>query len=175
MEITTLDKKNCLRIKGKHASLIIDPSPTVKTTTDGVLFSKKNNAAIPKSIEVARLIVLGAGEYEVGGIKIATQAYGDEFVHIVTLDSITVCFIPTSLLEKLQEKMSDCNILAILVNGAVKDSVVASYDSRVIILYGEHLTDEAISSFDKQNIITTAKFLSTADKLPEEMQVILLK
>lgn len=174
MEVTIVNK-NTIRIKGKTASFIVDPDASIpKTSTDGVLFlsSDKGRQEGISKISDQRVVIEGPGSYEVGGVRITSQSLDDKNFYLLIVDGISIFMGKATGIEKQQEKGS-CNVLILNVDGEFKESMISAFEPNIALLYGEG-AQNAVKILGKEYQVSS-KFSQTADKLPAEMQVVLLK
>lgn len=169
MEIALLDK-NSIRIKGKKTTLVVDPK--IKTTGDCVLYLQDTDTSNASQVEGGRLVIQGPGEYEVGGAKISALKRGEELLYIVTIDAITMCLAKSDALQKSQEAIQECSLAVFLADELIAESLVAAVSPKIAVLYGEKAL-ESTKAFGKE-IAPVNKVQISAEKLPEEMQVVVL-
>ena len=173
MDVSFLDK-NSIKIRGKNSSFIIDPTVKIqKVSADAVIFLKdiEERSAVERVTDY-RVIVKGAGEYEVAGTRILGTKSDGNFLYSFGIDNISVFVARTSGLSKSQET-GDYNILILNVDCDFKDTMVTSFSPSTVILYGEKAA-EAVGMLGKKSS-KSQKFSVSADKLPMEMQVVLLE
>ena len=174
MEISVVDRST-IRIKGKNVSFIVDPTSSMpKTPADAVLFikdSQDSDSQVSKVVE-ARVIIKGKGSYEVGGARITSVKVNGTFFYSLNIDGLNIFLTNTKGAEKEQD-MGSCNILVLNVDGEFKESLVSSFEPSISVLYGEKAQD-AVKLLGKEHQ-TVSKFSQTADKLPADPQVVLLK
>ena len=162
---------NCLKIKGKKGSFVIDPlNVNSKTEADAVIFfSEKETADLPK-IEGYRVVISSPGEYEVSGIKISGSKSGDGLIYQFYVDGVNIVLANASVLEKAKDKLSSHNILLLNADTEVSISAVTTLEPEVVVVYGENA-----SKLEKEeNVIKASKYSTTKDKLPEKMETVLL-
>jgi len=169
VEIATVSQ-TCLRIKGKRASLIIDPDKTlrVKTTGDAVVVLNTGEDVDTSKIEGQRLIIRGVGEYEVGGIKIAASKVEKDLFYQILVDGVTIALANAGSIERLKEKLGGHHVLLFNADAKVDQALIATLEPRVVILYGENIADLV-------DAVKTQKYTVTLEKLPEKMQTVLLQ
>lgn len=168
-------KNNSLRIKGKIASIVIDPSSKLnKTEGDGVLILKESLDFSESKIVGLRITIKGPGEYEVGGIKISCFQVGRELVASLDVDSVKVLIGGGSAVEKIHEKMEECNIALIKADEEFNYAVLPSLEPNVLLVYGER-KEEMAKSLGKEGAEKASKFSLTAEKLPQEMQIVMFE
>jgi hypothetical protein len=174
MEIAALDK-DAIKIKGKHTSFIIDPSQaSSKNTADAIMFLSDFSDSTKRSAGVgeARVSIKGPGSYEIGGVRISATASDNNFFYLLNVDGMNVFLGRSERIENQQEK-GECQVLVLNVDSAFKESMVTSFGPSVAVLYGEN-AEAAAKSLGKE-YQSVSKFQQSADKLPADMQVILLK
>lgn len=164
--------KNSIKIKGKSSSFVIDPQATIqKVSGDAIVFLKEEDESGVARVTDFRVVIKGSGEYEVGGARIlVTNAFGNLLCSL-NVDGLSILLARTSALLKLQET-GEYNILVLNVDSDFKDPMVTSFSPSAVILYGEKAAD-AVAGLGKQ-ASKSQKFSVAADKLPLEMQVVIL-
>lgn len=171
MEIILLSKSS-LKIKGKRASVVLDPDSGIKgkIAADAIIVFPNVDSDTSK-VEEWRVCIRGGGEYEVGGIKISGVKNGKHFVYKLFIDGISVAFASFDSLEGLRDALSGQHILVLSVFEKVDLSLIATLEPRIVILYGE----KAGEIPQKDDVVKAAKFVITKEKLPEKMETILLQ
>lgn len=177
MEISLVSPES-LKLKGKSASLIIDPDSSIrsKIPADGaVLLTTEGNYDISK-VEDCRLVVKGPGEYEIGKVKISSLSFGSDLVYSFFIDNIRIFVVKSEVLDKnsqkLKDNFSDSQILVLNANSVIDQAKIAELTPQVVVLYGEKAAEIA-KSLGKENE-SVGKFSITADKLPQELEVVVL-
>lgn len=168
MEIAYLSKSG-LRIKNKQATIAIDPQD--KGTYDAVLVLAKSVEEISYAEET--VLVQGVGEYEIGGIKITGLRSEADMLYSMIVDGVEILIGKAQALEKMQHKLKEYNIVVVNCDVEASATFITSLAENVVMFYGEKATIIA-SSFGKENIKTVAKYSSTKDKLPTEVETVLL-
>jgi hypothetical protein len=165
---------NSIRIKGKTAALVINPtSSTGKTEADALLVLDKSLDINDSKIEGSRISIDGPGEFEVGGIKISTTAVDGKLVARIDVDSVKILTGSGESIEKIQDKVEGSDIVVVNAQNKFNYSVLPTLEPKVVLLYGD-LKEEATKSLGNESSEKVTKFSSTADKLPSEVQYILL-
>lgn len=169
MEIAILPK-NSLRIKGKNAQLAIDPQD--KNESNAVLvFSIPQEKINSKDSEV---VINGPGEYETGGIKITGTKNEEDLVYSMIVDSVSILLGKVSTLEKLHNKLKEANILVVNCDVASDAAFLTSLVVNVMLLYGEK-SSEVGRAVGGDNVVHLSKYASTIDKLPAEVETVILE
>lgn len=169
MELALLTKDS-LRVKGKQGVLVIDPSSTGKVEADAVLVSSQGGKA--PIVEGSRLVIYGPGEYEVAGIKVTTTGTDGNLVHTIKVDNVTVIAGTAQAISKAHDKLSESHIIAAHVTDGSLQEAVTALAPRVVVLYGEKADEEA-KNLGKE-VKAVAKYQTTVDKLPADMEVVVL-
>src|SRR5882724_3957772 len=167
MEIALLSK-NGLRFKSKLAAFAVDPQD--KSDYDAIFLLVKSPDEITSQ---APILITGPGEYEIGGSKITASRSEKEILYSLTLDSIDILLGTLTGLEKMQHKLKEHHIVVVDCNTISSASFVTSLASNVIIFYGEKATEIA-QAFGKESVKSMTKYSSTLEKLPGEVETILL-
>lgn len=176
MEVTFLDKQS-VKIKGKLASFVVEPLANAKTkaSADAVLFLQSDLQPITSKAEEVRLFVSGPGEYEVAGVKISGVRVSEELLYSTRVDGIDICIGSSKGLQKVSEKSKECQILVLQANGVVDLSAITNLAPKIVIVYGE-TTHEVLKALGKDtDLKAVQKFVTTAEKLPSEMEVVALQ
>lgn len=169
MEIALLPK-NAVRIKGKQTTFLLDPQEKSNTSPTLLLGIGSEQA----SIADAPVVIAGPGEYEIGGIKVTGIRSESDMLYTMKVDGIDILFGKIAALDKMQHKLKEHNIIVALCDTEISAAFLTSLASNVVMVYGEK-AETIMQSFGKDNIQRMSKFASTADKLPSEVETILLQ
>lgn len=161
-----------LKIKSKKATLAIDPKSSIqKFDADAVLVIDKSSD--PSRVNEARIILDGVGEYEVSGVKI-TGLKSKETMYVLSSEGIDAVIAKASSLEKLSaDKVGEYKIVIINADADLNQSIITAMEPRVVVLYGE-MKKELAKILGKENVLLSSKIVLAEDKLPDEMDVMLL-
>lgn len=163
---------NSLRFKSKRSTLIVDPSSSItKTPADSIIstqYQKEDNGKVTDF----RMSINAPGEYEVGGIKISGLKVDDNISYNLFVDDIDVIISKNTTLQKASDKYEGCDVLVLDCDSDINQSVVTALEPRVLILYGEK-AKEAAKAMGKE-AQTANKYAVTKDKLPEELELVIL-
>ncbi len=170
MEIVLLPK-NGLRIRGKNASVLIDASDKTLTHSAVILLDESIRAATFPAGDA--VVIQGPGEYEIGGIKIRGYRNGTYSMYSLTVDGIDILLGTIEALEKTQQKLKEHHILVAATNVVIDSSFVTSLASNAVLFYGEKGSG-AVKGFASDAVKTLGKYQVTKDKLPQEMETVLL-
>lgn len=172
MDIALLSERS-IKIKGKKASVVIDPKAKMPKTSAEIILALEGEID-PSRVEEPRLIIKDDGEYEVGSIKITGESkneYG--ILYKLNIDNTNLILAKVSTLEKLTDTASEAEVAILDVDSILNEAIVASLEAKVVILYGEKVT-EGIKALGKNDLTPTKKLTITKEKLPEETQIIWL-
>jgi len=168
MEIAILSKSS-LRIKSKQASIVVDPQDKSNILPTVLLGINPKEATVAE----APVVINGPGEYETGGIKITGTRSEADMVYSIRADYVDILLGKMHSLDKMQHKLKEYNIVVVLCDSVISASFLTALASNVIMLYGEK-AEETAQAFGKDNIKTMSKYSATIDKLPPEVETILL-
>jgi hypothetical protein len=175
MEIIYLENKS-LRIKGKKASLIVDPNSLMaKTAADAVLILRDTTFDL-KKVDEYRLIISGPGEYEIGGIKISGKKSEEDFVYSLVIDKMEMIIGKAEAISRLGDKIKEHQIAVLRVDEELQESVITAIEPKMVVLYGDSVANGLKTlGKDPAVILNTKKISTSDDKLPEEMEVVVLQ
>ena len=173
MDIVILSEDS-LKIKGKKSSLVVNPTSSIaKTETDSIVYLENNSLFSDAKINGARISIIGAGDYEVGGIKFLTHRVDDKLVAQIDVDSVRVLIGSGKSIDKIHEKVNNTDLIVVNADKEFNYSILAAIEPRVILVYGP-LKNEVSRALGKTDVVKTNKYSVTIDKLPSEMQYIIL-
>lgn len=182
MEISLLSKES-LKIRGKNSALAVDSaSPKDSTSTsadkkDKSIYSAViglNLSADELLTQSGSVVIDRPGEYEVGGIKMnATQGDGGIIFNPI-VDGIEILLGKLSTFEKMQHKLKEQHIVIVYVDCAINASFITSLASHALIFYGKTV-GEITKSLGAENTKHLSKYSITFDKLPQEVETIILE
>ncbi len=172
MEVALLDLGS-IKIRSKIATFVVDPTINIpKTEAVGVVLLGSVNANTSKVAE-SRVILAGPGEYEVKGVKITSIKSDGGALYKLELDRMNVVVATGSALSKA-ENAPEAQVVIINADSLPSDKVITAMQSNVVILYGEKKLEAAKILKDVQ-IAPVNKFSVTSDKLPQELEVVVLQ
>ncbi len=169
MEIALLPK-NSIRIKGKNSTLVVDPRDKNEANA-ALIFSIPVDSANTSAAEV---VIDGPGEYETGGIKITATRYDSELVYSLNVDSVAVMIGKAAVLEKAHQKLKEANILIVKCDDLSETASLTSLVTNVIMFYGDKAA-EVGKGYGSENVKHLPKYVSTIDKLPAEVETVILE
>lgn len=173
MDVILLDNKT-IRLKGKKASVVINPTKNIsKTEAESAIFLDKSNELSIDKVENVRITVTGPGEYEVNGVNISVINSDNDNVAFLDLDKIKFLIGSGAVVQKVIEKAENADIAIIDANSEFDYSGLTKLEPKVLIVYGTN-KEEVKKTLGKDDAESVGKFSITSDKLPAEMQLILL-
>lgn len=171
MEIALLNSLS-LRIKGKKGAVVINPSGKA-VTADGFIILGSELVELDK-LEENALIIKGPGEFEFGGIKVKGLRYGKDVVYSLTIDRVEVLLGNIDVLEKEVSRLNEHHLVILRCNEDIDPSFATSLAANVILFYGAKAND-TIKQFASDSYKQELKYSVTFDKLPQEIEKILLQ
>ena len=168
MEIALLPK-NGIKIKNKQATIAIDPQD--KTFYEAVLLLSKSAEEV--NLQEDSVLISAVGEYEIGGIKMTGTRSEVGMLYTLNVDGIDILVGKLDSLDKMQHKLKEHKIVMVDCETVGSASFITSLAENVVIFYGEK-AGEISASFGKENVKSMNKYSVTKDKLPTEVETILL-
>ena len=174
MDISLLNK-GTLKIKGKNATIVIDPRlESPKTEADAIVLLRNSKKEISSKIENPRVTIDGPGEYEIGGIKISSFRVDGSLIYDFNVDGIRILLGDPNALGKAHEKISSCQIALLNVSQDFDQSVISTLEPSVAILYGE-AAEESVKKLGLNIKSKTSKYSVASEKIPEEFEAVILE
>ncbi len=147
--------ENGIKLKGKQSVILIDSSSArAKVPADAILQLLQQNAS-----EDQTLIIQGPGEYETKGTKITGTRTDKDMWYATTI-------------TRAKDKLRDFDVALIYADDVISQQALGVISPSVFITYGEK-AKETITSLGKENGEVN-KYTTTKDKLPSEMEIVLL-
>ena len=165
--------KDSLKIKIKKTTLSVDPKTSIqKFDADAVLLMNENSDV--SRINNYRVVVDGPGEYEIGGLKVLGIKTGDNIIYTLSYQNVATIIAKASCLNGTSvDKLGEYPVAIINADSDLNQDVLTAIEPRVIVLYGEK-AKEGAKSLGKENISPSSKITVSEEKLPEELDVMLL-
>jgi len=172
VDIQIFDKET-LRVKIKKTAFAINPKSNVtKFDAEAILITDKIFDS--SRVNDFRVLIEGAGEYEISGLKVLGIKTDSDTIYGLVSDSINVLVAKSSSLEKMSaDKIGEYQIVIINADSDLNQSLITSIERKVVILYGEK-KKEGAKLLGKENVQVSSKVSISEDKLPEELEVMLL-
>lgn len=170
MDISIIGK-NSLKIKGKLASFIIDPSSVLpKTNADAtILLDGFDNIDLTRAID-SRLVINGQGEYEVGGVKISGVNTTKGTIYKLIIDDVSVV---VGISTDSKTDGLSASVVVINADTEFNESSITALEPKITVLYGDKKL-EAAKTLGAESVIPVSKITVTKDKLPEKMEIVVL-
>ena len=171
MDISIIDG-NSIKLKGKQATFIVDPSKQMpKTSADAVILLDGEENIDVSRVTDSRIILNGQGEYEVSGVKIAGMKTPKGTLYKLSIDGISI--ILGFATELKTEGFNACQVALINTGSDFNESFVTALEPKMTVLYGEQKL-EAAKALGKESAIPVSKVTTSKEKLPVEMEVAVL-
>ena len=162
---------------GKRAVFVVDPVPDKKASSDKSVFDAilVLLQSLDKSFTNSDNVVIdGPGEYEIGGVKLSATRNEADLIYNLNIDGMGIILGKLGTLEKFQNKLKEQSIVIAYVDSVINPAFITSLTSNVVIFYGEH-AKELTLSFGKEAVKNLQKYSTTLDKLPLEIETIILE
>lgn len=167
MEISLVSAK-VLKIKGKKTTFLVNPTEKLSEINAALYFHEI------LSYEGDIVKIAGAGDFEVGGVKVVGYRSEESVIYSMGIDGVDLLIGECKALERMQHKVKEHMVLVVKADEVVDCSFATSLGVNAVLFYGEKAS-EVVHGLAKENVMETNKFQTTLDKLPAEMQTILLK
>lgn len=152
-----LSSANSVKLKGKSATLITDP--TTKVDADIIIATQPLDSLNPAALENVRLIISGPGEYEAGGIGVTGKDVKGELLYHI-FDNSKIMFTTSNGVKNVPDD-EEYDALLIKVVGVVKEDDFASINAKCVVLYGDieqaTVTGENVEKTSKVSLKKTAE------------------
>lgn len=164
--------KTSIKLKGKKASFIVDPSKEgPKTSSDAIILLNGYDNIDISRVTDSRIIIEGAGGYEVGGAKISGTTTPKGTLYRISIDGIDI--IIGRVAEIKAEGFNACQVAIVNTSGDFSESFVTSLEPKMTVLYGDKKIDAA-KTLGVESVGLVPKITIAKDKLPEKMEVVVL-
>lgn len=171
MEISLLSPQS-VRVKGKQGALVVNPSGKVSNVSAIVSFE---GMQVDKTkVDEGIVVLKGPGEYEVAGIKVSGIRNGGETVYSMTVDNVDILLGRGKAIEKDHTKLREHNIVVLFNDTVTDSSFITALAPNVVMFYGPNAED-SIKQLAKEGYRKETKYQTSADKLPQEMEEVLLQ
>ncbi len=188
MEIKRLIGES-LFIKSKNETVVVDPQEKdfKKFTGRVVIFTDKKKDFLGFTSD--KVVIVGAGEYEVGGVEIVgINGMNGEVVYVLNVDGIKVGVLGNlsqPLSEKKVEKIPEMDILLVGVGNKEKVSHkliwewAKSWGANYVVPFGVDNKSEEMKNFldvaDREDVEEKEFIKCDKADLPEGTELVLLK
>lgn len=166
--------KNSIKLKGKNTAFIVDPSREMpKTEAHAIILLNGTDNIDMGRVTDSKLIISGAGEYEVNGAKISGTTTPKGTLYRLSIDDVSI--IIGRMTELKTEGFNTCEIAIANTDRDFNESFVATLEPKIAVLYGDKKIEAAKTlGLEMQNMTLAPKITTTKDKLPEKMKVVVL-
>ena len=188
MEIK-LTSNQGLQLIGKKEMVLVNPSlELLKKSTARVVIYAKEQAEQGLLTVDNRVIIVGPGEYEIGGVEVL--GYSDSsggVIYTILIDGVTVGFLGYLSTELSDKKIDRIGSADVLVADIGKNDVSSSksllklakcWGVNYLIPVGYKVGEQAITDFlnvtDNEGMETVDSLKIDKDNLPEGLEVVLL-
>ena len=164
--------KNSIKLKGRETTFVVDPAKDIpRTPADAVILL--NGLGNIDTLRVAdfRIMINGAGGYEVGGSKITGAKTPKGTLYRLSIDGVSI--ILGSATDAKIEGFSACQVAIVNTNSDFNESFVMVTEPKIAVLYGEKKL-EAAKALGAENVSLASRISITKDKLPEKMEIAVL-
>lgn len=172
MEISYLGQSS-FRLKGKNAVVVTDPYAFTKRVAADVV-TVSGEATVSK-IDGTPYVIHGAGEYEVRGIGVIGFSTGNNTMYRIEIDGVSVVHLGNlarSLTTTEIDELDGVDIL-LIATGAHAVTMVNEIEPSIVIPIGD--TAAFLKEIGKEGIIAQPKLTVSKDKLPEQLEVVVLE
>lgn len=164
--------ENSIKLKGKQATFIVDPVKEMpKTSADAVVLLNGSNNIDVGRVTDYRIVIDGAGGYEVGGIKISGTKTPKGILYRLSIDDISI--ILGSAADAKTEGFNVCQVAVVNTTEDFNEISITALEPKITVLYGDKKTESA-KKLGAENVTLVPKMTITKDKLPEKMEVVVL-
>jgi hypothetical protein len=159
--------KSSLRIKGKNASFVVNPQSASSANAILSLIPGEEFASEES------VVLNGAGEYEIGGVKITGMRNDKEVLYSMNLDGMEILIGTVTLFSAMQHKLKEHNVVVVNCEETTDASFLTSLGVNAVLFYGENASVVA-EGFEKEKLQKMNKYSASLGKLPSEMETVLL-
>lgn len=132
MEISKIGESS-IKIKGKNASIVIDP--TSKVDAQIVIVTKPEDTLALDKVEGVRLVISGPGEYEAGGVSVTGKKVSGGMTYQIQESNKIIFSTAASVSGIPDDEEFDC--LIVEVTGAFKEDTLSSINRKCTVLFGD--------------------------------------
>jgi hypothetical protein len=169
MDVTVLPG-DAIRLKTKQALFLINPQDKM-TDANATVFLTQDHA-LPDDENI--VVIDGPGDFEIGGVKLSGIRSGSDMVYSLILDGIEVMIGKIAPIEKIQHKVKEHDAVIVTSDDmtATNAAFITGLATAYLVAVGQK-GKTLLDSFGKEPQ-TMNKLTISKDKLPTEMQTILL-
>lgn len=172
MEIVYLSDSS-IKIRSKRSSVVINPLTKASASDSAIILGDVQMEKI--ATDPGMVLIYAEGEYEIGGIKISGIKNGENTVFSLLVDGIDILLGEAKILAKPQAKLKEHHmVIAAVTNPTDDGTFIAHFSPSVALFYG-HDAQKLGESLNKEALKKTAKYQISVEKLPQEMETIVLQ
>ena len=164
--------KTSIKLKGRKASFIVDPSKeTPKTSADVIILLNGYDNIDISSVTDSRIIIEGRGEYEVNGAKVSGTTTPKGTLYRISIDGVGIMVGRGA--ETKAEGFNACQVAIVNAESDFNESSITSLEPKMTVLYGASKIDAA-KTLGAESVGLVSKITIAKDKLPEKMEIVVL-
>lgn len=181
--------KSGLQIIGKKETVLVNPSGDTlkKSGSRVILYNRKVETGLLTMEN--KVLIIGPGEYEVGGVEINGHNDGESgVVYSVVIDGVTVAILGSlkgELSEKKIDKVGSADVLLADIGGYGESQnkallkLAKKWGANYLLPYGQSESGTETSDFlnvtDNEGLEAVDSLKVDKDTLPEGMETVILK
>ena len=170
MEISVLPG-NGLKIRNKQGVIAINPQGKLDQFNGVVRIGSQSTGS--SVIEDGVITIDGPGDYEVAGFKITGTRNKSATLYTFLVDNVEVLIGSIQALSDAHQKLKEHHLLVIDADQNTDASFATGLASKAVLLYGDKAS-EVVHTFAKEGVKEQSKYQATLEKLPPEMETVLL-
>lgn len=187
MEIIKL-RESCFKIKGKKATMLVDPTCELKNLRAHIVICASKNerseflfSSTTSEIKVKGepVTIFGPGEYEIKQARIFGFREKGETVYKIEMDGLSILYLnrlPEKISEDKIERLGSVEILILPVScGKAASFLVSQVDPLIVLPTRKEGLEEFLKEEEIEKVEKVSKLTITKEDLPEERRVVVLK
>lgn len=169
--------ETCVRLRGKRTALVIDPTANVEA--DAILLTVSNLPYVRvDKVKNAHVTIAGPGEYEIGGAAIVGVKVGEVTTYYVKMDNVAILHLGAITRALPDNELDKYPSIDILFVPAIKEisEMITKLEPKIVIpiKYNDSSLEEFFKEIGKESVRSQPKLSVTKDKLPAELEVVVL-
>lgn len=163
---------NSIKLKGKGATFIVDPTSALpKTASDAIILLNGSSNMDVARVTDSRITIDGPGGYEVGGVKVSGTKTAKGTLYKLLIDDVSI--VLGSATDKELEGFNECRVAIVNTNSDFNEAFVTALEPKIAVMYGDKKAESA-KQLGVESTSPVPKITVTKDKLPEKMEVVVL-
>lgn len=151
----------------------------IRRVNSGVIFKSKTASFIlepSKPIKIEEVELAGLGEYEVRGIAVNALPGEGALNYKIKIDGISCVLISGKLREKDEESFVAVDVLFITpeYNGGEEQQLVLKLEPKLVVFVKNDRQVKSAQDIGQEKVREEKRLFVTREKLPSELEVILL-